>query len=82
MSGMFLQTVGIVAIIALIAMLVLRPSGIVPVILAFAVVVAAIVVSWRDVEQYHQQRAAGSEFQQRNTTASTTAPTPEFPRGG
>jgi uncharacterized membrane protein (GlpM family) len=79
---MFLQIVGIVAIIALTAMLVLRPSGIVPVILAFAVVVAAIVVSWRDVEQYRQERAASSEFQQRSTTASTTAPTPAFPRGG
>jgi uncharacterized membrane protein (GlpM family) len=84
MTGTLWQILGILAIIALVVTMFVRPSGIVPVALAFAVVVAAIVVSWRDVEQYRDRRAATAAFQQENASASTavTVPPPNAPHAG
>jgi len=67
---MLLQILGIVAIIALVATLLIRPASIVAMVLAVGVVGAAIVVSWNDVEQVRQQRAANAAFQQENAAAS------------
>jgi hypothetical protein len=84
MSGSLVQILGILAVIGLVTILFLRPGGILPVVLAVAVVVAAIVVSWRDVEQYHVQKAATAAFQQENasTSAAVTVPPPNPTRSG
>jgi hypothetical protein len=83
MTGMLWQIVGILIVVGLVATLVVRPYGVVPVVLAFAVVIVAIVVSWNDVAQVRQQRAAAAAFQQENASASTvTVPPPNPGRSG
>jgi hypothetical protein len=82
MSGTLLQFLGIVAVIALVATILIRPSGIVVVVLAVGVVIAGIVVSWHDVVQYREQQAAVREFNQRQTEAGVTVPPPNLPRSG
>ena len=76
MSGTLLQILGILAVIVLVGTLLARPGSIFAVVLAVGVVVAAIVVSWRDVEQYRDQRAATAAFQQENATASAGVSVP------
>jgi hypothetical protein len=75
-----LQILGAVAVIVLFATILIRPAGIFLAILAVGLVIAGIVVSWRDVEQYRAQKAAGQQPQQ--TTAAVPAPLPEYPRSG
>ena len=79
---MLWQILGILALIAVVVTLFVRPSGILAVVLAVGVVVAAIVVSWNDVEQYRQQRAANAAFQQENSAAAVTVPPPNPTRSG
>jgi hypothetical protein len=74
-----LQILGAVAVIVLFATILIRPAGIFLAFLAVGLVIAGIVVSWRDVEQYRAQKAAG---QQPQTTAAAPAPLPEYPRSG
>ena len=82
MSGTLLQVLGILAVIVMVTTLLMRPGSLVAVALAVVAVVAGIVVSWRDVEQYRQQRAVAAT-QQSETAAATPAPAPpSYPRSG
>lgn len=70
MSGTLLQIIGVLAVIVIFATVLIRPAGIFAVILAVGVVIAAVVVSWRDVDQYRaQQRAALATTQQQDSAA-------------
>ena len=83
MSGTLLQILGILAVIVLVGTLLARPGSIFAIVLAVGVVAAAIVVSWSDVEQYRDQRAATAAFQQENAAASAvTVPPPNPPHAG
>jgi hypothetical protein len=77
-----LEILGIVAVIALVMTLFVRPSGIVPVVLAIGVVGAAIFVTWNQIETYRAQKAANSEIIQPQASAGVTVPPPSFPRAG
>jgi hypothetical protein len=69
-----LEIVGILAVIALVVTLFIRPSGVLPVLLAVGVVGAAIIVSWNDIEQTRAQRAANAVSSQENSSAAATVP--------
>jgi hypothetical protein len=80
-STALLQFVGILAVVAIVLIVFFRPGGLLPVALAVAVVVAAIIVCWRDVEQYRHQRALTEASQQAiasatNAAAAANAPHP------
>ncbi len=78
-----LQILGIVAIIAMVATLFSRPSSTVAVVLAAGVVVAAIIVSWNDVEQTRAQReAVNSALQRQSTSAVLPIPPPTATHAG
>jgi hypothetical protein len=68
-------TLGIIAFVAIVVALFVRPSG----VLAVGIVGAGIIVSWNDVEQYRQQRAAEAAFRQDNATASAVTVPPSTP---
>jgi hypothetical protein len=72
MWATFLQVLGILAVIGIVAVLLLRPASMLVAVLAVGVVVAAIVVSWQDIEQSRYQRAV-AETAQQATAASTAA---------
>jgi hypothetical protein len=79
MSGQFWQIAGIVAVVILVAIMLSRPSSIVPVVLAVGVVIAAIIVTWNQVETYRAQKG----LPQAETAAGiSTAPPPGSPRSG
>jgi hypothetical protein len=71
-----LQVLGILAVVAVVFTLFIRPASIIAVVLAVGVVGAAIVVSWHDVEQVRAQRAANASFQQENAAASAAVTVP------
>jgi hypothetical protein len=79
-----LQIIGVLAIIALVVILFIRPASIVAVVLAVGVVGAAIVVSWNDVERVRAQRASDSSLVQRNaaTQPAVRVPPPTPPHSG
>jgi hypothetical protein len=80
---MLWQILGILIVLGLVVTLLVRPFGIVPVVLAFAVVVVAIAVSWNDIQSYRQQRAIAAAAQQENAAASAvTVPPPNPARSG
>lgn len=72
-----IQMLGILAVVAVVVTLFVRPSSVVAVVLAVGAVIAGIIVSWNDVEQVRAQRAANAAFQQENasTSAAVTVPT-------
>jgi hypothetical protein len=72
MWATFLQVLGILAVIGIVAVLLLRPASMLVAVLAVGVVVAAIVVSWQDIEQSRHQRAV-AETSQQAIAASTAA---------
>jgi hypothetical protein len=76
MAGTLFQILGVVAVIALFATIVIRPAGVLLAILAVGFVIAAIVVNWRDIQQYRLQKAATQP------PAAASAPPPEHPRSG
>ncbi|HWD58623.1 MAG TPA: hypothetical protein VG308_10115 [Stellaceae bacterium] len=73
-----LQILGILAVVAVVVILFVRPSSVIAVVLAVVVVGAAIAVSWNDVEQTRARRAADTQSQQLNAAAqpNVTAPPP------
>jgi predicted membrane protein len=84
MSGTLLQVIGILAVIALVATMLTRPAGVLAMVLAAGVVVAAIVVTWNQVETYQTLKAANSAAIQPQAAAGATmppAPSPA-PAGG
>lgn len=78
MSSTLLQVLAILAVIVLLTTILIRPTSILLAILAVGFVIAGIVVSWRDVEQYHIRKAAA----QLPAASSATAPKPEYSRSG
>ena len=73
-----LQILGALAVVVLLATVLLRPDGIVLPILAIGFVIAAIVTSWRDVEQYRIQKTTTLPV----TTVTAPSPPREYPRSG
>jgi hypothetical protein len=82
MSGSLLQILGILVVIALIVTLLVRPAGIVPIVLAVGVVAVAIFVTWNQVETYRAQKAASAGVFQPEAQAGVTVPPPNLPRAG
>ena len=80
MSGWLVQVLCILAVVVLFGAVLVRPGGIVPVVLAVGVVVAAIFVTWSQVESYRAQRTLG--VPQPQASAGVTVPPPSFPRAG
>jgi hypothetical protein len=81
MTSAALQLLGVLAILTIFVIVFVRPAGILFAILATGIVVAAIVVSWRDVQQYRHQREDIVSSQQAVTNAeaaarAANAPTP------
>jgi hypothetical protein len=75
--------VGIFAVITLIAILLVRPSGVVGVALALVLVGTGIAVSWHSISQERQQKADTEAFYRREAAAPAIgAPPPDHPRGG
>ncbi|MBV8776319.1 MAG: hypothetical protein JO032_02500 [Alphaproteobacteria bacterium] len=86
MSTTVLQIIGILAVIAIFVIVFVRPAGVLFAILAAAVVIAAIAVSWRDVEDYRHQRQETVTSQQAIDAATAAAagenaPVPAAQRG-
>jgi hypothetical protein len=77
--AMLWQLFGILLVVSIVVAVLVRPAGALAVVLAVGVVGAAIIVSWNDVEQYRQQRAARAAFQQENATASAVTVPPPNP---
>jgi hypothetical protein len=77
-----LQVLGILAVIAIVLILFLRPGSMFAAVLAVAVVVAAIIVSWRDVEQYRHHRAVAEASQQAIAAATAAATAANAPHTG
>lgn len=77
---MVLQIVGVVLVVALVFTLFIRPGATLAIALACGVVAAAIVVSWKDVEQTRTQHSAQmapaqqSASVQPNASAQSPAP--------
>jgi hypothetical protein len=76
---MLWQLFGILLVVSVGVAVLMRPAGVLAVVLAVGVVGAAIVVSWNDVEQYRQQRAAEAAFKQENASASAVTVPPPNP---
>lgn len=81
MSSEFWQIAGIVAVLILVAVVLARPASILAVVLAFGVVIAAIVVTWQQVETYRAQKAANAAVVQPQASTGVTVP-PDNPRSG
>jgi hypothetical protein len=82
MSGTLLQILGILAVIVLVAMVLLRPAGMIVAVLAVGVVVAAVIVNWHDVEQYRHQRSLVESSQQAIASATIAAAAANAPHPG
>ena len=78
-STMLMQLFGILLVVSVIVAVLVRPAGILAMVLAVGVVGIAIIVSWNDVEQYRQQRAAAEAFKQESATASAVTVPPPNP---
>jgi hypothetical protein len=78
------ELLGIASAVCLLVALWARPVGLFAVVFAFAIVGAAILVSWNDIEQVRAQRAQSSAFQteQANSSSAVTVPAPNYPRAG
>ena len=78
------ELLGIASAVCLLVALLARPVGLFAVIFAFAIVGAAVLISWNDVQQTRAQQAASSAFQTReaNTSPAVSVPAPNYPRAG
>ena len=56
MMSPLVQFFGILAVLAIVVIVFMRPAGALAVVLAVGIVVAAVVVSWRDVEHQRHRR--------------------------
>ena len=81
MSATLLQVIGILAVIVLAGTMLMRPAGVVPVVLAVGVVLAAIVVTWNQVETFRAQKAANGVVQP-EASSDVITPPPTLPRSG
>jgi predicted membrane protein len=77
-----LQVLGIIAVLAMVTTFLLRPGSMFAVALAVLAVVAGIVVSWRDVERYREQRAVAATQQSETAAATPELAAPPYPRSG
>jgi len=68
-----LQVLGILAVLAIVGVVLVRPASGLAIVLAVGVVAAAIIVSWQDVEQFRHQRAVASASEQAIATATAAA---------
>jgi len=68
-----LQVLGILAVLAIVGVVLVRPASGLAIVLAVGVVAAAIIVSWQDVEQFRHQRAVASASEQAIATAKAAA---------
>jgi len=73
---MLLQILGAALVVALVFTLFIRPGATLAILLAFGVVVAAVMVSWNDVEQVRTQHAAQAASRQQDVTALANTPMP------
>jgi hypothetical protein len=71
-----LQILGVVLVVALVFTLFIRPGAIIAIALAFGVVAAAVVVSWKDVEQTRAQHSAQAASVQQNASAQPNTAVP------
>jgi len=71
-----------VAIIILVATLFARPASILAMVLAVGVVVAAVIVTWQQVETYRAQKAANAAIIQPQASTGVTVPSGANPRSG
>jgi hypothetical protein len=78
------ELLGIASVVCLMVALWARPVGLFAVVFAFAIVGAAILISWNDIEQARAQRAQSSAFQteQANTSSALTVPSSRNVRAG
>lgn len=74
MFGTVLQALGILAVIVVFATFLLRPAGVLPIVLAIGLVVAAVIVSARDVDRYWQQREQAARIALQNRQAPADVP--------
>lgn len=74
-----LQILGILAVVVLVGVLFVRPASALAIVLAVGVVVAAIIVSWHDVEQVHAQRAVAAAIRQETAPSSSVTVPPSNP---
>jgi len=72
-----LEVLGIFVVIVLFVTVLLRPAGVLAMVLG---VVAAVVVTWNQIETYRAQKAAAAA--QPPVTVGVTVPPPSYPRGG
>ena len=79
-----IEVLGIASAVCLLVALWARPVGLLAVFFAFAVVGAAILVSWHDIQQVRAQRAQSNAFQseQANTSPALTVPSSRNERAG
>jgi len=82
MSETLWQVAGILTVIILFATVLARPDGVLVMVLAVGVVVAAIVVTWEQVEAYRMQRAAGVGVVPPQAMAGVTVPPPNAAHSG
>jgi hypothetical protein len=78
------ELLGIASAVCLLVALWARPVGLFAVVFAFAIVGAAVLVSWNDIQQVRAQRATSSAFQteQANTSPALTVPSSRDVRAG
>jgi len=76
---MLWQLFGILLVVSIVVAALVRPAGVLAMVVAVGMVGTAIIVSWNDVEQYRQQRAAKAAFQQENAKASAVTVPPPNP---
>lgn len=79
-----LEILGVLAVVALVFTLFLRPGATVAILLALTIVGMAVVVSWNDIEQTRTQRAAGAISSSPNAAAqaNVTATPPTATHSG
>jgi hypothetical protein len=75
-----LQLLGIFVVVVLFMAVLLRPAGVLAMLLAVGIAVAAVVVTWNQVATYRAQKAAAAA--QPPVTVGVTIPPPSYPRGG
>jgi hypothetical protein len=78
------ELLGIASAVCLLVALWARPVGLFGVVFAFAIVGAAILISWNDIAQVRAQRAQNSAFQteQANSSSAVTVPLSRDVRAG
>ena len=78
------EFVAVAAAVCLLVALWARPVGLFAVVFAFAIVGAAILMSWNDIDRVRAQRAASAAVQREIANASprVTVPPPDRARSG